>query len=39
MARTEQLLSKLSRNDLARLVLDYQGKFDLMLKNVKDDIF
>ena len=23
---------------MARLVLDYQGKFDLMLKTVKDDI-
>ena len=38
MARTEQLLSKLSKNDSARLVLDYQCKFDLMLKIVKDDI-
>ena len=38
MARTEQLLSKLSKNDLVRQVLDYQSKFDLMLKIVKDDI-
>ena len=38
MARTEQLLSKLSKNDLVRQVLDYQCKFDLMLKIVKDDI-
>ena len=38
MAHTEQSLSKLSKDDLARLVLDYQGKFDLMWKTVKDDI-
>ena len=31
MAHTEQSLSKLSKNDLARVVLNYQGKFDLML--------
>ena len=39
MALTEQLLSKLSKDDLARLVLDYEDKFDSMLKTVKDDIF
>ena len=38
MAHTEQSLSKLSKDDLVRLVLDYQGKFDTMLKTVKDDI-
>ena len=38
MAHTEQLLSKLSKDNLARLALDYQGKFDSMLKTVKDDI-
>ena len=38
MSHTEQLLSKLSRNDLVRLVLDCQGKFDSVLKTVKDDI-
>ena len=38
MAHTEQSLSKLSKDDLVRVVLDYQGKFDLMLKTVKDDV-
>ena len=38
MAHTEQSLSKLSKDDLVRLVLDYQGKFDTMLKTVKDEI-
>ena len=38
MAHTEQSLSKLSNDDLTRLVLDYQGKFDSVLKTVKDDI-
>ena len=38
MAHTEQSLSKLSKDDLTRLVLDYQGKFDSVLKTVKDDI-
>ena len=38
MAHTEQLLSKLSKDYLARLVLDYQDKFDSMLKTVKDNI-
>ena len=38
MAHTEQSLSKLSKDDLVRLVLDYRGKFDTMLKTVKDDI-
>ena len=38
MAHTEQSLSKLSKDGLAKLVVDYQGKFDSMLKTVKDDI-
>lgn len=38
MAHTEQPLSKLLKDDSARLVLDYQGKFDSMLKTVKDEI-
>ena len=38
MALTEQSSSKLSKDDLARLVLDYEDKFDSMLKTVKDDI-
>ena len=38
MAQTEQLLLKLSKDVLTGLVLDYQGKFDLVLKTVKDDI-
>ena len=36
MAHTEQSLSKLSKDDLERLVLDYQGKSDSVLKTVKD---
>ena len=39
MAHTEQSLSKLSKDNLTRLVLDYQGKFNSMLKTDKDDIF
>ena len=38
MAHMEQSLSVLSKDDLARLVLDYKGKFDRMLKTVMDDI-
>ena len=38
MRHTEQSLSKLSKDDLARLVLNYQAKFDLVLKTVKNDI-
>ena len=36
---TEQSLSKLLKDDLAKLVLDYQDKFDSMLKTRMDDIF
>ena len=39
MPHTEQSLSKLSKDDLARLVLNYQAKFDLVLKTVKNDIY
>ena len=35
MAHTEKSLSKLSKCNLARLVLDYQGKFDSVLKTVR----
>ena len=38
IAHTEQSLSKLSMDDLARLVLDHQGDIDSMLKTVKVDI-
>ena len=38
MTHAEQSLSKLSKDDLSRLVLDYQSKFDSMLKTVKNDI-
>ena len=38
MAHIEQSLSKLSKDDMGRLVLDYQGKFGWVLKTVKDDI-
>ena len=38
MGHTEKSSSKLSKEDLARLVVDYQGKFNLVLKTVKDDI-
>ena len=35
----EKSLSKVSKDNLARLVLDKKDKFDSMLKSVKDDIF
>ena len=38
MAHTEQSLSKLSKDEFAKLVLHYQGKFDSVLKAVKDHI-
>ena len=38
MAHTEKSLSKLSKDDLARLVLHYQDNFHSVLKTVKDDI-
>ena len=38
LPHTEQLLSKLSKDDLARLALHYQGKFDSFIKTVRDDI-
>ena len=39
MAQTEKLLSKLSRSELARLVLNYRGKSASVLRTVKDDIY
>lgn len=36
-ASTEKSLSKLLKDGWARLVLDYRGKFDLVLKSIKDD--
>ena len=39
MKHTEQLLSKVSMDNLAMLVLDCQGKFVLVLKIVKGDIY
>ena len=38
MDRTEQSLLKLSRDELARLALDYQGKFNSVLQSLKDDV-
>lgn len=38
MAHCKQFSSKLSKDDLVRLVLDYQGKFDSMFKTAEDDI-
>ena len=35
----EKSLSKVSKDNLARLVLNKKDKFDSMLKSVKDDIF
>ena len=35
----EKSLSKVSKDNLARLVLDNKDKFDSMLKTVKDGIF
>ena len=38
MDRTEHSLLKLSKDELARLVLDYQGKFNYVLQSLKDDV-
>ena len=38
MDHTEQSLSKLLKNYLTRFVVDYQSKFDSMLKTLKDDV-
>ena len=38
MDRTEHSLLKLSRDELARLALDYQGKFNSVLQSLKDDV-
>ena len=36
MAHTEHSLMKLSKDELARLVLEYQGKFSSVLQSLKD---
>ena len=38
MAHTEHSLLKLSKDDLARLVFDYQGKSNSVLQSLKDDV-
>lgn len=38
MAHTEHFLLKLSKDELAGLVLDYQGKFNFVLQSLKDDV-
>ena len=39
MAHTEYYLLKLSKDELESLILDYQVKFDDVLKSVKGDMF
>ena len=38
MVHTEHSLLKLSKDDFARLVIDYQGKFNSVLQSLKDDV-
>ena len=38
MDHTEHSLLKLSKDELARLVLDYHGKFNSLLQSLKDDV-
>ena len=38
MVHTEHSLLKLSKDDLARLVIDYQGKFNSVLQSLKDNV-
>ena len=38
MVHTEHSLLKLSKDDLERLVIDYQGKFNSVLQSLKDDV-
>ena len=38
MDHTEHSLSKLSKEELARLVLEYQGKFNYVSHSLKDDV-
>ena len=38
MVHTEHSLLKLSKDELARLVIDYQGKFNSVLQSLKDDV-
>ena len=38
MDHTQHSLLKLSKDELARIVLDYQGKFNYILQSLKDDV-
>ena len=38
MDHTEHSLLKLSKDELARLIVDYQGKFNYVLQSLKDDV-
>ena len=38
MDHTEHSLLKLSKDELARLVLDYHGKFNSVLQSMKDGV-
>ena len=38
MPHTKHSLLKLSKDELARIVLDYQGKFNSILQSSKDDV-
>ena len=38
MAHSEHSQSKLSKDELPSIVLDYQGKFDFVLQSMKDDV-
>ena len=39
MAHNEASLMKLNKKDLVRITLDYQGKFNNILDDLKKDIF
>ena len=38
MAHTLASLEKLGKSDLARLVMDYQNKFDTVLNNINSEL-
>ena len=38
MAHTLAFLEKLGKSDLARLVMDYQKKFDTILNNINSEL-
>ena len=38
MAHTLAFLEKLGKSDLARLVMDYQNKFDTVLNNINSEL-